>query len=331
MSPAEPAPAMAAISTNPMHDAMPDLPGVRCVRIGPADRRWALSLLLTGRAEGGDMAVDQFLSYVTDQHLPLDDLWVAMRGEGTAGAAALVMPNAGRTAMAFVSPMLDSRDEAVTVTLLRQVCGGLDPAKLRLVQALLDPPQRREMQAFVAAGFHRLAELLYMQRGTDLPMMPLQLPPDLEAVHYSEATHDLFARAIVESYEQTLDCPGLLGLRPIDDVMAGHKTTGMFTPTLWYALHRGGKPAAVMLLNLLPQRATAELVYLGLAPAFRGRGLARQLLLHGLSIVPRHGATTMVLAVDDANAPAIRLYRRLGFASGTKKTAMIRVLPHGAR
>jgi mycothiol synthase len=327
---------MAAITTTPMSDAAagpPDPPGLRCVQLGERDRRWALSLLLTGRTEGGDMAVEHFLSYVSEQGLSLDNLWVATKGEDApvARAAALIVPNAGRTAMAFVSPVFDSRDEPWAAALLRHMCRGLDPAAVRMVQSLLDPPQRREQQVFAAAGFHRLADLLYMHRSTDLPPMPLTLPPGLEAVHYSEATRPLFAQAILDSYRDTLDCPGLLGLRPIEDVLAGHMATGTFAPTLWWAVHRQGEPAAVMLLNLLPQRATAELVYLGLSPTFRGMGLARLLLLHGLSMIPQHGATAMVLAVDHDNAPAIRLYRRLAFVSGTKKTAMIHVLPqHGA-
>ena len=31
---------------------------------------------------------------------------------------------------------------------------------------------------------------------------------------------DRFAAAILASYRQTLDCPGLLGLRDIDDIIA---------------------------------------------------------------------------------------------------------------
>jgi mycothiol synthase len=84
-----------------------------------------------------------------------------------------------------------------------------------------------------------------------------------------------------------------------------------------------GRPVAVMLLNLVPQRRSAELVYLGIAPAWRGKGLGRRLLQHGLSVTHRHGASSLSLAVDDQNAPAVRLYESLRFSPHARKRAMI--------
>lgn len=51
----------------------------------------------------------------------------------------------------------------------------------------------------------------------------------------------------------------------------------------------------------------------GVLPAHRGGGLARRLVEQGIDHAARAGARSYVLEVIDDNAPAIALYRRLGF------------------
>ncbi len=56
-----------------------------------------------------------------------------------------------------------------------------------------------------------------------------------------------------------------------------------------------------------------EVYVLGLIPQYRGRGLADLLLRTGIGYLHRHGINTVVLYVDAANPPALRLYERFGF------------------
>lgn len=58
----------------------------------------------------------------------------------------------------------------------------------------------------------------------------------------------------------------------------------------------------------------AEILSLAVAPAWRGRGLARPLLDLHLRRLAGRGARAVFLEVDEHNAPANRLYRRAGFA-----------------
>ena len=78
----------------------------------------------------------------------------------------------------------------------------------------------------------------------------------------------------MESYQQSLDCPLLNGLREIGDVIAGHQASGEFNPRFWFVLSERDMPRGVVLLNRVPRTDTAELVYFGLAPAARGAGWA---------------------------------------------------------
>lgn len=289
--------------------------------------RQALAVLLTGGTDSSDPAVQQFLNFTRSQGLRLDELWVA--GQGTKPiASVLIVPSAGHTAIMFLSPRSVVVDE-VMPTLIQSACGGQDPQHLRLIQCLLDPSQEQQRQSLRAARFEDLAVLVYMQRCSEVRSSPPHFEDvGLTVLRWNNASRCQFATAITASYEATLDCPGLLGLRRIDEVIDGHQATGRFCPETWFVFCRGHDPIGVMLLNEAAQGDTFELVYLGLAKAFRRQGLARRILRFGLEVVHRRGVSGVILAVDERNMPAVNLYRGLGFRSTGRKVAMIYALPN---
>ncbi len=59
---------------------------------------------------------------------------------------------------------------------------------------------------------------------------------------------------------------------------------------------------------------TADLQQIVLVPALRGQGVGEGLLRRGLSLMQAAGATRCLLEVRCGNAPARRLYQKLGFA-----------------
>jgi [ribosomal protein S18]-alanine N-acetyltransferase len=63
----------------------------------------------------------------------------------------------------------------------------------------------------------------------------------------------------------------------------------------------------------------AEILSLAVAPAWRGRKLARTLLDLHLRRLAGLGARAVFLEVDQANAPACRLYRQAGFQEVGKR------------
>jgi mycothiol synthase len=56
-----------------------------------------------------------------------------------------------------------------------------------------------------------------------------------------------------------------------------------------------------------------EIYVIATDPDFQGRGLGRRLALAGLDSLARRGMTVGMLYVDADNAPAVRLYKDLGF------------------
>lgn len=297
-------------------------------QVAPGDRR--LALMRLGGA--GAMAIDDRGEAValSDQARALgigfEHLWGAYDAADNLGPVALLVPRTGRTAMLFISTPGLRSEVVITANLVRAVFDGCDGRRMRIIQALVSPVEPLEQQALAEAGMGELATLEYMQRSVPRSADPPDWPDDVQLLSYRDELRDQFIAALDASYEQTLDCPGLRGLRPTAEVLAGHQATGTFDPAAWTLLRRDGEPVGVMLLNPVPEQQSLELVYLGLAPSARGRGLARRLMQRALQLAAAARARRIALAVDHANTPATRLYRAAGFYRIARKLAMIKVL-----
>jgi len=86
------------------------------------------------------------------------------------------------------------------------------------------------------------------------------------------------------------------------------------------------EPRGVLILSPTPYSDSLELVYLGLTPEARGRGLGAMLLELALWQVRRAGKRQISLAVDSRNVPALKLYYRHGLKRIASRTALIRDL-----
>jgi ribosomal-protein-alanine N-acetyltransferase len=106
----------------------------------------------------------------------------------------------------------------------------------------------------------------------------------------------------------TLDFERLLGER-------GVVADGLF-------LGRGAKPAAFVLSRIVLDEA--EIITVAVAAEVRGRGHARPLLAHHLDVLARRGVARVHLEVEEGNAPAIALYRRLRFESTGRREGYYR-------
>ena len=216
------------------------------------------------------------------------------------------------------------------VGLIRAVCDGPGRQGVSVIQSLIDPGQVIEGQVLERAGLNRLAKLIYMQKTIEPGEHRVPRPVKLggcdrpTVLTYSEQTHADFARAIEASYLDTLDCPGLVGMRQTDQIIAGHKGTGRFAPKNWLVYYDpAGEPIAVLLLAEVAQGSGMELVYLGVAKAYRGKKIGGQLMRYAVSETARLGGARLYLAVDDRNDPAVRLYTGMGFRASTRKIAYV--------
>ncbi len=245
-----------------------------------------------------------------------------------------MVEGAGRTWMLFTSSPTDDPEADELGSVIDAACKSVESGGL--AQALINPGEHLAHRAFVAGGFHELAVLKYLRkRLTPQPSEDADGAPPIdwgkmgvELLPMTSATDSQLAEALTASYEGTLDCPGLSELRPIEDVIASHKATGRFDPEWWWIILDTATRSAVgaLLLTPCPDQGTLELVYIGIAPECRGRGIARALLELGEQTMRKRGEKTFACAVDACNTPALKLYDALGFNCFARRTALVRVL-----
>lgn len=302
------------------------------IRPATAGERLEAAARLVGAADAADRgAASRFLRYAERNAIDLEDFWIRRAPGGGVDAAVLAVPNRGRTAMLFVSPARSGGDVSATAELLDAVALSLASRGVVLAQALLEPDEDLPRRTLEAGGFRHLAMLSYLERelGFGTRVATASWPEDVTIETWDESRAEDFLTALNRSYVGTLDCPGLCGLRRTEDVLAGHRHTGRFEPDLWTLLRRDDEPAGVLLLNADATGRAGELIYLGLAPEVRGRGLGARLLRHGLAASARRRWRRISLAVDEANEPALRIYRREGFRRVARRSAYIRALVDG--
>jgi GNAT superfamily N-acetyltransferase len=311
----------------------------------------ALRLIL---GHGGSLADDErvieFMRFALHRRIDLSKILVATPEAGVSGGggggiggrgggggtgliwALLPVAPAGRSALILApgeppeTPShLDGTD--LGAAMIRTLVDSLPG--LHVAQALVEVNNPRAAAPFLAAGFSQLATLQYLSKRVASAPVPPKVPSSLRLHTYSPATHALFRDAIAASYQGSLDCPALDGVREVDDVIEGHKAAGDFIPALWSVLtdeHRGGSPAAVLLLSPTGNGETLELVYLGVAKPYRRQGLGHWALRQALCETYRQGLPKLTLAVDATNRPALKLYHQFGLQHIHERLALMKNL-----
>src|SRR5688572_12621938 len=290
----------------------------------------ALRLLLAdANGLAGDDAVLDFLSFAIHRKIDTSATWVAEHARRIVWAI-LPIVSAGRTMLLFTSGRLHSQTPPQAVRLLADaVCRyyGAGAQPLALAQLLLDPDDQTIHDLYRRTGFEDLAELVYLQRSVRGSTEGDALQAGWQLVTYSADAHALFADTIVRSYAGSLDCPALNGRRDVEDVIAGHKATGVFDPAMWFVLRdERGAGRGVLLLNPTAGSDSVELVYLGLVPESRGQGIGDALMRLAIQTAARREFRDLSLAVDARNAPALRLYHRHGMRRVGSRLALVRDL-----
>ena len=232
-------------------------------------------------------AARRFIDQAVRASIRLDYLWCLADRDGRYRMAVLSVPSLGRTAMLIASRARTSKDVPELARLIRAAADGSE-SESDLAQGLLDPTHSLDILAYEMAGLERMALLEYLERA--LPRAGTLARPEIPAGLSIKAaaprtilSGDDASRlpaearatltAVLEStYVDTLDCPGLAGLRATSDVLDGHFGVGA-RRRHWLILRRNGAACGVCLLNDSPDGTSSELAYFGLAPAVRGLGL----------------------------------------------------------
>jgi GNAT superfamily N-acetyltransferase len=281
-------------------------------------------ILGSGGKPADEVAVVDFLRFALERKIGPQDIWVAVADRKIL-CAILPMVNPGRSMLMLAPSYIAPAARAAAARLIDAVCTS-HQRKIHLAQVLIDLADPAIPALYQSCHFKTMAELIYLQANLRRPMLLPSLPEYFSWQTYSSSIHRQFSDSILESYRDSLDCPSLNGMCDIDDIIAGHKAAGVHDPTLWFMLQENGHSRGVLLLSPSPQSDTMELVYLGLCPQARGRGLSDLLMRQALAITSQRKVGRLSLAVDSRNAPAIKLYHRNGMQRICSKLALMRDL-----
>jgi mycothiol synthase len=200
----------------------------------------------------------------------------------------------------------------------------LDDTGVEMTQTLVPPSDEHVIRLLTHVNFRHLANLLYLTCEASRFAQTPSPDTELEFVTYDGTQRARLMRLIELSYESTLDCAALNGVRDVDNVVTGYQATGSYRPEIWQLVRSKGEDVGVLLLADHPKVGHWELMYTGLIPEVRGRGWGRQVTQYAQRMASRAGVERIVLAVDSVNEPAIRMYHSTGFEMWDKRSVYVR-------
>ncbi|HEX6967397.1 MAG TPA: mycothiol synthase [Micromonosporaceae bacterium] len=200
------------------------------------------------------------------------------------------------------------------VTAALQVAAEHDPRGRLRVWAHGDHPSASALA--LSLGFARARVLLQLRRSLHDPIPEPRLPDGVLLRAFRPDTDDetwlaTNRRAFADHPEQGRWTRQDLRARMAEPwfdaagfLLAVDAATDRLLGFHWTKVHPGGQG----------RRPIGEVYVVGVDPQAHGRGLGKALTVAGLHHLRRRGLDQVMLYVDESNAPAVALYRGLGFA-----------------
>lgn len=239
-------------------------------------------------------------------------IFVARSESGLAGVQVCI-PLAGASGLFWLPQVRERwRDTDLADRLVHAALAWLRERGVKVAQALIHPQDLPGAAPLLRGGFRRVTQLQYLCHDLEeIPTEPSR--PGLRMEPYTPAHAELFHQTLARTYEDTFDCPELNGVRTIDEIIAGHRTQGIWRPETWWLAFADDQPVGIVMLMELFERNGWDLTYLGLVEGCRGQGLGRALTLQALHALRHREAARLLVAVDRRNTPALGLYESVGF------------------
>ncbi|MCA9247248.1 MAG: GNAT family N-acetyltransferase [Planctomycetales bacterium] len=253
---------------------------------------------------------------------PFAGLLVARRGGVLVGAVwAQIQP--GNVSVLWPANVMSEEPKSTLDRLMVEAVKFLEAAGVTMAQTVVEDKTSTDIEVLYRAGFSHFADLHYMA-CTPVSFPSIRPSSDFEHLVFTPVLEDRFRRVVERTYEATLDCPALNGVRPIAEVFEGYRATGTFLPENWRLIVDKQRDVGCLLLADHPGADKLELVYMGVVPEARGRRLGRELTVYAQWLARCAGRSRLVLAVDTKNQPAIDVYLSLGFFAWDRRSVFLR-------
>jgi len=276
-------------------------------------------------AEVREQRVSTALALLEQGELMPDGILVLRDGGEVAGVLAC-MPLPGATALVWPPQWRDGpEDVSGEDRLVRHAVRWLRGRGVKLVQSLFPPDGVAASASLERNGFVHVTHLWYLRHTLGSLPPDAGVPGRLDFVTVEDAPEQL-AETLIRSYEGTLDCPEISGVRTVEEVLDGHRSQGRHDPRRWWLATDAGQAVGVALVSLTPETDEWDVMYVGVVPEARRRGFGRELMLKVLVEAAAAGVPGVTLSVDGRNDPAWHLYRALGFEPFDRREVFLAIL-----
>jgi mycothiol synthase len=259
----------------------------------------------------GEVAADGVIIGRAGQSEPIIGVMVGLPLEGAAG---LVWPP---------QALAGEQRHLVEDQLVAFTCTWLRQRGCKFAQALLVPQHDEPAEILQRHGFRHITTLHYLEKILE-PDGDLA-PPRLIYQPFPAADSARFQQTLLGSYQDTLDCPELNEIRTADEVIAGYQAVPGCRLDRWWLAWQEDQAVGVLIAVEMPGLPVWELLYVGLVPAARRRGLGTDLTRKAMLEAWTAGAERMTLTVDQRNEPALRMYAALGFEEFDRREVYLKV------
>lgn len=271
-----------------------------------------------------EQAVDELCRAAEYGERSLAGLFAAWRSGELLGAVLTeVFP--GESASLCPVRLAPGSPSSLAEQLLMHTLGWLRSQGVEMVQCVLPTDSGEDADRLRAAGFEHPCDLLCLLSTADrFPTAPIVTVLQFDVVPPGEL--DDLASLIEQTYVQTLDCPALDARRHSRQVVAGYAATCRGDLSQWFVVRHGRERIGCLLLGHEAAGKTWEVVYMGLVPEVRGRGWGLDIVRQAQWLVRTQQGERLLLAVDAANDPAVRVYAAAGFTSWDRRGVFVKML-----
>lgn len=305
---------------------MPNSDPLQIVPVPPEGLTEVLSLVFSHHAPQDALnRVRAAMAEYRAGKLPSGGLLAARRGGQLVGATfAQVLP--GRTATFWPPQLIPEEPEETAERLMSEAVAQVRDAGARVIHALLEgQPDACDVRRLEKAGFTPLAELYYLlSEADDFPAAPPEGPLTFEPC--TSEKHERLRAVVEATYEATLDCPGLDGIRTASDILEGYGASPEACPPHWFLIRHEDRDVGCLLLADYSGYGNCELTYMGLTPSARGNGWGLLVTRQAQWVAQTLGRRRLVLAVDAVNQPARNMYAAAGFRGWDRRHVHMLVL-----
>ena len=200
-----------------------------------------------------------------------------------------------------------------TPELLSAAIGWARQLGLRVVKTVLEGNDLQTAALLKENGFPKAASLHYMSVSTQTVLKAPVADAFVSFIHTEELAPERLEIVFSQVEKHSLDCPEFHGMFTAQEALQGFYRQDVHAPAHWYLVRCEGADAGVLLLAPHTESTNWELMYMGLVPAWRGRGLGSQVVKEALHRAREAGMEEVILAVDERNTPARQLYEQFGF------------------